>query len=104
MTDNYQDFLNKAQARENADEKHICPLQLDVIERCVDLWTNPGELVLSPFAGIGSEGYSSIKLGRKFVGIELKQSYFDVAVKNLIEADEKFSGADLFSFASLTVS
>ena len=101
---NQTNVLNKAQARENADEKHICPLQLDVIERCVDLWTNPGELVLSPFAGIGSEGYSSIKLGRKFVGIELKQSYFDVAVKNLIEADEKFSGADLFSFAGLTVS
>jgi DNA modification methylase/superfamily II DNA or RNA helicase len=73
-------------ARDNDDERHICPLQLDVIARGVELWSNPGDTVLSPFAGIGSEGYQAIKMGRKFIGIELKQSYFDVAVKNLNEA------------------
>lgn len=103
MDINQTNVLNKQQARENADEKHICPLQLDVIERCVDLWTNKGELVFSPFAGIGSEGYSSIKLGRKFIGIELKQSYFDIAIKNLLSADAQYSGVDLFSFANLQV-
>lgn len=75
--------LNVEQARESQDEKHICPLQLDVIERAVELWTNPGDVVFSPFAGIGSEGYESLRLGRKFVGAELKKSYFDVARRNL---------------------
>jgi DNA modification methylase len=75
--------LNIKQARDDKDEKHICPLQLDVIERCVELWSNPEDLVFSPFAGIGSEGYQSIKMGRKFVGSELKESYFNVAVKNI---------------------
>lgn len=75
--------LNVEQARENQDEKHICPLQLDVIERAVQLWTNPGDVVFSPFCGIGSEGYESLRLGRKFVGVELKKSYFDVAKRNL---------------------
>ncbi|MBF0399946.1 MAG: site-specific DNA-methyltransferase [Magnetococcales bacterium] len=65
------------------DQKHICPLQLDVIERLVGLYSNKGDLVLSPFAGIGSEGYQSIKMGRRFVGIELKKTYFDQAVKNI---------------------
>ena len=73
-------------ARESDDERHICPLQLDVIERGIDLWSNPGDTVLSPFAGIGSEGYVALKLNRRFVGIELKRSYFDVAVKNLENA------------------
>jgi DNA modification methylase len=62
---------------------HNCPLQLDVIERAVQLWSNPGDIVFSPFSGIGSEGYESLRLGRKFVGVELKQSYFQVAKKNL---------------------
>lgn len=75
--------LNVRVAREEADEKHICPLQLDFIERCVRLWSNPGELVLSPFAGIGSEGYIATKLGRRFVGCELKPSYWRTAVMNL---------------------
>ena len=74
-------------ARDDKDEKHICPLQLEVIERCVSLWTNPGDLVLSPFAGIGSEGYESIRLGRKFLGIELKQKYAEIAAKNLRDAE-----------------
>ena len=75
-------------ARESDDERHICPLQLDVIERAMELWSNPGDLVFSPFAGIGSEGYVSIEMGRRFVGAELKRSYFDLACRNLLEARE----------------
>lgn len=70
-------------ARGEKDERHICPLQLDVIARGIELWSNPGDIVLSPFMGIGSEGYQAIKMGRKFVGIELKESYFQTAVANL---------------------
>jgi DNA modification methylase len=81
------DTLQFSAAREQEDERHICPLQLGTIERCVRLWSNKGETVLSPFAGIGSEGYMSLKLGRRFVGIELKRSYFDVAVRNLRAAE-----------------
>lgn len=77
------DTLNERQARETDDERHLCPLQLGVIERAVKLWSAPGETVFSPFMGIGSEGYKSILLGRKFIGIELKRSYFDTAVSNL---------------------
>lgn len=73
-------------ARESDDERHICPLQLDVIERAMELWSNPGDLVFSPFTGIGSEGYVSIEMGRRFVGAELKRSYFDLAKRNLTEA------------------
>lgn len=80
------DTLQYRSARDNDDERHICPLQLGTIERCVRLWSNKGETVLSPFAGIGSEGYQSLKLGRKFIGIELKESYFRVASKNLERA------------------
>jgi len=80
--------LQKESAREDKDERHICPLQLDVIDRCLQLWTNPGDLVFSPFAGIGSEGYESIKMGRKFLGIELKDSYFKQACANLNEAEK----------------
>jgi len=79
--------LNVQQAREEPDERHICPLQLDLIERAVRLWTNPGELVLSPFAGIGSEGVVSVEQGRRFVGIELKPSYWKVACDNLRQAE-----------------
>jgi DNA modification methylase len=100
---NQTNVLNKAQARENADEKHICPLQLDVIARCVDLWTNKNDLVLSPFAGIGSEGFESIRLGRRFIGIELKESYFLTAVKNLKDAEVQFKSVDLFSNAGITL-
>lgn len=74
--------LNRTSAREERDEKHICPLQLDVIERCIELWTNQGDTVFTPFLGIGSEAYQSIKMHRKAVGIELKESYFEQAVKN----------------------
>ena len=75
--------LRYRSAREEKDEKHICPLQLDVIARGVELWSNPGDIVFSPFAGIGSEGYQAIKMGRRFVGIELKESYYKTAVNNL---------------------
>ncbi|MCP4645817.1 MAG: helicase [bacterium] len=75
--------LQHRSAREHNDERHICPLQLDVIERGVQLWSNPGDLVLSPFMGIGSEGHVALSRGRRFVGVELKESYYRQAVKNL---------------------
>jgi DNA modification methylase len=87
--------LNATEARESADERHICPLQLPLIERCVRLWSNPGELVLSPFAGIGSEGVSAVKLGRRFVGCELKPSYWRTAVRNLRGAERAASAPTL---------
>jgi DNA modification methylase len=75
--------LEYRSARENEDERHICPLQLEVIERAIRLWTNQGDLVLSPFAGIGSEGYVALQMGRRFAGIELKTSYYERAIKHL---------------------
>ena len=83
MDINPSDTLQHRSARDEKDERHICPLQLQVIHRALQLWSNPGDVVLSPFAGIASEGYESIKLGRKFIGIELKPSYYAQAVKNL---------------------
>lgn len=79
--------LNAAAGRDDADERHIAPLQLPLIDRCVRLWSNPGELVLSPCAGIGSEGYQSILRKRRFVGVELKPSYFATACVNLRKAE-----------------
>lgn len=81
--------LQKESAREDKDERHICPLQLEVIERAVELWTNPGDTVLSPFAGIGSEGYVSVQKGRRFVGCELKESYYRQAIGNLKRAEQE---------------
>lgn len=78
--------LNKLPARDENDEKHMCPLQLDVIERCIHLWTNRGDLIFSPFTGIGSEGYCAVKMGRRFVGTELKPQYWELAVKNITDA------------------
>jgi len=86
MDINPSDTLQKTSAREEEDERHICPLQLEVIRRGLKLWTNPGDTVLSPFAGIGSEGYAAIKAERRFVGVELKGSYYEQAVRNLEEA------------------
>jgi hypothetical protein len=80
------DVLNVRSAREGDDERHLAPLQLGVIERAVKLWSNPGELVFSPFAGIGSEGVGALRDGRRFVGIELKRSYFETACRNLESA------------------
>jgi DNA modification methylase len=85
--------LNFQLATSEQDEKHICPLQLDVIKRSIQLWSDKGEVVLSPFAGVGSEGVGAIELGRKFVGIELKQSYFDHAQKFLRIAEAKAKNA-----------
>lgn len=94
--------LNVERARESQDEKHICPLQLDVIERALELWTNPGDVVLSPFAGIGSEGVVALRMGRRFVGIELKRAYGDVAMRYLRDAEREASAATLWDDAENT--
>ncbi len=94
------DTLNTTVAKENADERHICPLQLGTIERCIRLWSNPGDLVLSPFAGIGSEGYEAVRLKRRYLGIELKESYAVTAAKNLAQAERLAHQGDLFSQAT----
>jgi DNA modification methylase len=87
--------LNFRDAREEDDVKHICPLQLDVIERAMDLWTAKDDLVFSPFTGVGSEGYTAVKMGRRFIGSELKPSYYEQAIKNMHTAKSK--NMDLFS-------
>lgn len=87
--------LNVRVARDDADERHICPLQLDFIERCVRLWSNPGETVFSPFAGIGSELYVSLAQGRRAIGIELKPSYWATAVENLRDIESQMSAPTL---------
>ncbi len=96
---NQGEVLNYRLGRSEKDERHICPLQLGVIRRALKLWTNPGDLVLSPFAGIGSEGYEAIKSGRKFLGLELKPEYCKVAADNLRSAEQSAktqrSGFDL---------
>lgn len=76
------DTLQKKSAREEKDERHICPLQLEVIKRCVELWTNPNDIVLDPFAGIGSTNYVALRMNRRTVGVELKESYYKQAVAN----------------------
>jgi DNA modification methylase len=87
MTVNQTRVLNGRQARGEHDEKHICPLQLDVIDRCLTLYSNPGDLVLDPFNGIGSTGYQSVKMGRRYLGIELKPEYARQAAKFMAEAE-----------------
>ena len=89
--------LSKEMARDEEDEKHVCPLQLDTIERCLELWSNPGDTVLSPFAGIGSEVYCAVEAGRVGVGIELKESYFKQAVKNLESIKRNKKQQELFA-------
>lgn len=79
--------LQKKSARDEKDERHICPLQLDVIKRCIELWTNPNDIVLSPFAGIGSEVYMAVRMDRRGVGVELKDSYYKQAVLNCQNAE-----------------
>lgn len=93
---NQGDVLSRKDAREEADEAHIAPLQLTVIRRCVDLWSNPGDVVFSPFAGIGSEGYVALQMGRRFLGAELKASYWRQAVANLQQAEADAAAGDLF--------
>ena len=97
MDINPSDTLQKESAREEKDERHICPLQLEVIRRALQLWTNPNDIVLSPFAGIGSEGYVSVQEGRRFIGVELKESYYKQAIANLQVAENIQQGL----FASL---
>jgi DNA modification methylase len=87
MDINPSDTLQFRNARDNDDERHICPLQLDVIRRGVQLWSNPGDVVLSPFMGIASEGHVALELGRAFIGFELKPSYYACAVGNLKAAE-----------------
>jgi DNA modification methylase len=96
MDINPSDTLQYRSAREHDDERHICPLQLEVIRRGVLLWTNPGDIVLSPFMGIGSEGYVALEMGRRFVGAELKESYFKQAAANLSSVSAPAT-ADLFA-------
>ena len=101
MDINPSETLQRTSAREDNDERHIAPLQLQVIRRGLELWTNPGDLVFSPFGGIGSEGYEAVKNGRRFIGIELKQSYYEQACKNLARAEfesKKPEQVDLFKF------
>lgn len=81
--------LNYTAARDKDDERHICPLQLDTIERCLTLYTNKGDVVLSPFGGIGSEGYQAVSMDRKAISIELKESYYNQNVKNMKRAERK---------------
>ncbi|MGH9255365.1 MAG: DNA-methyltransferase [Vicinamibacterales bacterium] len=89
MTVNQTHVLNTAVAREASDERHLCPLQLDVIDRALILWSNPGDTVLSPFMGIGSEGVEALRLGRLFLGVELKEAYFRQAVRYLMTEDHQ---------------
>ena len=93
---NYSKTLQKQSARSDEDEKHICPLQLQTIERSIHIWTNKGDVVFDPFAGIGSTGYQALKMGRKFKGFELKQKYFEQAVKNLSNANKYNNQHELF--------
>lgn len=97
------DTLNVAEGRDPDDERHVCPLQLGTIERCVRLWSNPGEVVFTPFAGIGSEVYQAIKCGRKGAGSELKRRYFETAVRNARRAEAESTVGDLFSAAGIQV-
>lgn len=92
---NQTDTLNFREGRESDDERHICPLQLDVIERCIQLWSNPGDVVWTPFMGIGSEVYMAVKLGRLGIGVELKSSYYDLARRNIQQASK--SQYDMFA-------
>jgi len=95
---NQTDTLNFREGRDNDDERHICPLQLDVIERSMQLWSMPGDTVFTPFLGIGSEAYIAVKMGRNAIGTELKESYFKLAARNMELADK--GNYDLFGDAA----
>jgi len=97
------DTLQYQSGRDADDEKHICPLQLGTIERCIKLYSNPGETVLTPFMGIGSEAYQAIRFGRRAIGIELKQSYFSMAVRNLQSVETQQNIPTLFDLAELSI-
>ena len=93
---NYSDTLQYTSARDEKDEKHICPLQLETIRRCLHLWSNEGETVLSPFGGIGSEGHESLRLKRNFIGVELKPSYYNQMQRNLQRMIDDLNQTTLF--------
>jgi hypothetical protein len=93
---NYSDTLQYTSARDEKDEKHICPLQLETIRRCLHLWSNEGETVLSPFGGIGSEGHETLRLKRNFIGIELKPSYYNQMQRNLQRMIDDLNQTTLF--------
>lgn len=95
------DVLNVQQARSDRDEKHMCPLALPIIERCIKLWSNPGDLVFSPFGGIASEGVGALRAGRKYLGFELKPEYWALGIRNLHAATAQRSIFDLPSFAGV---
>ena len=95
------DVLGVHEARENDDERHLCPLQLPVIERAIRLWSAPGETVLSPWAGIGSEGHEAVRLGRRFVGVELKPAYFRVGCRNLRAVESDAAAEMLFDLSEV---
>lgn len=88
--------LNAKSAREEDDERHVCPFSLDIVERAIQLWSNKGDVVLDPFNGVGSSGYQAIKMGRKYIGIELKGSYFEQSIKNLSKAVTESGQTELF--------
>ncbi|MBR1526872.1 MAG: hypothetical protein IJ640_09490 [Prevotella sp.] len=96
MDIDYSNTLNAAKGREDADEKHICPLQLDTIERAIILWSNEGDTVLTPFLGIGSEVYEAVKMKRHSIGFELKESYFNEAIKNIKSMELQMGQKSLF--------
>ena len=99
MDINPSDTLQRESAREDNDERHICPLQLQVIERGIELWSNPGDVILTPFGGIGSEGYVAVRSGRRAVVVELKESYYKQAVANLQAAENLFQQLPMFPIA-----
>lgn len=92
--------LNRTKARSEDDERHICPLQLDVIARCIELWTNPNDIVLDPFMGIGSTQYVALEMKRRTIGIELKKEYYDQAKKNIDELQNTSIQQSLFGDAN----
>lgn len=103
MDINQSKTLQKESAREFEDERHIAPLQLEAIQKCLELWTNEGDIVLDPFAGIGSTGYEAIKAGRRFIGFELKESYYQQAVKNLYAAEKELAKPKQVSIANFGI-
>jgi DNA modification methylase len=92
MDINFSNTLNARAARDHEDERHVCPMALDLIERAITLWSNPGDVIFDPFSGIGSTGYQALKMDRKFIGSELKQSYYEQACKNLHSAKSQQQG------------
>lgn len=96
MDIDFNNTLNFREARTDQDERHICPMSLDAIARCMTLWSNRNDVVLSPFAGVGSEGYQAVCMGRRFVGVELKPSYYKQAIKNISKAENASDQLNLF--------